>query len=66
MVKQKVLDWMSLKISYGDTQFVVDDCLLEIGLNPCDKRSYDCILEVFEWHKTMTNAFYDICFEMNT
>ena len=65
-VKQKVLDWMSLKISKGGTQFAVDDCILEIGLDPFDKQCYDCVQEIFEWHKMITNTFYDICFEMNT
>ena len=65
-VKQKVLDWMSMKISQGDTQFTLEDCLFGIGLNPFDKQCYECVQEIFEWHKMMTNTFYDICLEMNT
>ena len=66
LIKKKVLDWINVKIGDGFTQFRIDDCIMDLGMNPLNIRDIDSIEEIFLWHKTLINEMYDICLEINT
>jgi hypothetical protein len=66
IVKKKVMNWIDTKITEGDTCFDVWSCIKDIGLDPLDKNDYTCVEEIFEWHQSLINRIYDVCFEENT
>ena len=66
IIKKKVLDWIDKKIMGGETEFDLDSCVSDIGLNPLKKNDYECVEEIFTWHQTLINDLYYACFEKNT
>ena len=66
VIKKKVIDWINGKIYAGHTQFDISCCTEDIGLDPFDQKDYNSVEEVFEWHQSLINHFYDVCMEENT
>ena len=66
IIKKKVMKWIDTKITKGDTCFDVWSCIMDIGLDPFNKKDYTCVEEIFEWHQSLINHIYDVCFEENT
>ena len=65
-IKKKVMDWINEKTGSGNTCFEVSSCMQYIGLDPFSEEDYACVEEVFNWHQSMINHIYDVCFEENT
>jgi hypothetical protein len=65
-IKKSVMDWIDRKIYAGYTEFDILSCIKDIGLDPFNQKDYNCVEDVFEWHKSLINHIYDVCMEENT
>ena len=58
-IEKKVLKWFMDKIRMGDKMFSVDECILEIGLDPQNKEYIETIDDIFQRLEHNSRISYD-------